>query len=624
MYFDLLSHQPARRRRFVRRLSGDNVKRRWKELRPLILTVIAGLVLVLGSIGFAQTHHERAIDSVFSALQLFALGGDVGHRPNTLLEISRFLAPVVVGYAAVSVVLDLYRDQFRWFLIRGLRNHIVIAGLGDAGFLMASAFDRENWRVVVIEPDGANPAIQSARERGIWVVEGDATDPHILRKTGVGRAALLVAMCGNDGTNVDVATAARRVCDVRQHGILTTVIEVQDFELWQTMKAQALVDRDQSAFRIELLNVSGLAAEMLVDKYPPFASERPGSPHVLVVGLDGVGVGLIVEIIRRWQETRPSSEQRLRFTIADRSPEILEAGLLSCYPEISSMAGVDVRTWRVDLASLGRLGRVPEDVTAIYVCLTSETRALTGALALRQHPSLWEGSPIVVAVRDERAGVGAAISRGGRALENVNAFGVLSRTLTPEALLHTATEVIARLGHEFHCHEQLTRGETEASDPSLVPWNQLSPDLRESNRLWADGIAGHLSDLRLVVAPAPLRSLHEATFAFADEEVERLAPLEHERWEHAMKRIGYRYGPTRTNRTHPMIGVPFDQLPDANKDKDRAHVRAISVILGQAGFHISRLGGTSQDEFSRAEVGSGAQMQSGAAGRRTPSQVEPL
>jgi hypothetical protein len=602
MYFDLLGHEPTRRRRFARRLSLDVAVRRWKESRAGILTVIAGVAFVLGVIGFAQAYpRDRPLDSLYRAVQLYGFGGNVDNRPNVWLETARFLAPLVVGYAAIGVVIGLYRDQFRWFRIRGLRNHVVIAGLGDAGSMMAASFDRDSWPVVVIERDASNPRIQGARERGIWVAQGDATDPHILRRAGVRHAALLVIMCGSDGTNVDVATAARLACSDRRDGILTAVVELHDFELWQIMKAQALVDRDHSAFRLELFNIRGLAAEMLLDEHPPFAPEQARAPHVVMVGMDGIGVSLVVEILKRWQ-AMPPSEHRLRLTIAGQASDAQLAALRACYAEISSIPRLDLATWRGDAATLGPLPHVPVDVSAVYVCLESETQGLAAALSLRQHPGLWEKVPIVVAVSDQRAGVGAAVRRGGRALDHVTAFGVLSRTLTPDALLHTATEVIAKYGHEYYRREQSARGQAADSERSLVPWEQLSPDLRESNRLWADGIAAHLADLRLAVVPAPLMSPDEPVFEFTGDDVERLAPLEHRRWEHAMKRLGYRQGSTRTNRTHPLIDVPFDELPDENKEKDRAHVRAIPAILAEAGFRITRLGSAHDGHADAAET----------------------
>jgi hypothetical protein len=38
-----------------------------------------------------------------------------------------------------------------------------------------------------------------------------------------------------------------------------------------------------------------------------------------------------------------------------------------------------------------------------------------------------------------------------------------------------------------------------------------------------------------------------------------------------------------------LIDVPFDQLPEDNKEKDRAHVRTIPQVLARAGFRVKRL-----------------------------------
>jgi hypothetical protein len=55
-----------------------------------------------------------------------------------------------------------------------------------------------------------------------------------------------------------------------------------------------------------------------------------------------------------------------------------------------------------------------------------------------------------------------------------------------------------------------------------------------------------------------------------------------------MKRMGYQAGP-RDPRHHPFIDLPFEQLPEDNKEKDRAHVRAIPQVLARAGFRVKRL-----------------------------------
>jgi hypothetical protein len=201
----------------------------------------------------------------------------------------------------------------------------------------------------------------------------------------------------------------------------------------------------------------------------------------------------------------------------------------------------------------------------------------------------WDETPIVVVVEDDDAGVAHAVKRGGPAMKGIHAFGWRSRTLRPAPLLEsTATEAIARLGHLLHCQQQQQLGLTEQQDPSLVAWEDLPGSLRESNRLWADGIATKLGSLHCVVVPAPLLDPERSNFGFTEAEVASLAPFEHERWSADMKRMGYQPGP-RDSRHHPLIDVPFDQLPEDNKEKDRAHVRTIPQVLARAGFRVKRL-----------------------------------
>jgi hypothetical protein len=598
MYLDLLSHKPSRWRVLARSVWAEHVVRRWKRSRAIVLAAIADVVIVLGLIGFTKAYPKESIlDSLYRTLQLFALGGAIPPRGNVYLEIGRFLGPLVIASAIIGTVVALYREQLKRFRMRHLRGHIVVAGLGAAGFRVAKAFAADDWSVVAIERDPANVAIEGCRERGIHVLLGDATDSHVLRQAGVGRAVLLVAMCGDDGANVDVAANARVIGADHPDRILTALVELDDFELWHVMKAQALVDRDESAFRLELVNIHSLAADLLLDEHPPFDPAAPGSPHVLVVGGDGLAQSLVIGLLRRWIAATRTPDDVLTVTLAGlRAPHTL-AGLIARYPELKSLPACDLRTWEVDLGSPTSVVNAPPGVTLIYVALLSDTKALTLALTLREQPGSWATVPIVLAVADRDAGVGRTVGRGGPALSDIVAFGWLSQTLQPASLLeHTVTETLARIGHRLHCEDQFRRGVTERDDPSLVPWEQLRQSLRESNRLWADGMAAKLSALGCVVIPAPLADPRELRFQFTDEELADLAPMEHDRWSADMKRMGYRSGP-RDDRHHPLIDVPFDQLPEENKEKDRDHVRTIPEVLARAGFRIHRL----RDQESGAE-----------------------
>jgi hypothetical protein len=74
------------------------------------------------------------------------------------------------------------------------------------------------------------------------------------------------------------------------------------------------------------------------------------------------------------------------------------------------------------------------------------------------------------------------------------------------------------------------------------------------------------------------------------DEVDRLAELEHERWCAERRAQGWRYGAERVDRRrrHPDL-VPWEDLSDDSKEKDRDAVRWITEILADEGFTIVRL-----------------------------------
>jgi voltage-gated potassium channel Kch len=571
-----------------------------------VLAALAGTELVLAMIGFARTKPSRSLlDSLYASVQLFTLDGEATLKANVFLQVARFLGPCVLGYAAVGAVVAMTGEQFNRYIVRNMRRHVVIAGLGAAGYRLANAFAADGWPVVAIDKDATNVAIGGCRERGVRVLVGDATDPEFLRQAGVDRAELLVALCGEDQVNIDVAAAARTVSARDRSQVLTALAGFDDFDLWQVMKAPALVDRDESGFRLELVNLWAVAAELLLDEYPPFPKDHPGSPHVVVVSDEGLADSLLIGVLRRWVATPRGPADLLRLTLVGASPGVLE-DLAMRNPELAQIASCRLERW--DRGGAGANGggtgagpppagtgadapTAPTDATAVYVALASETAALTTALTLRHWMGRWDATPIVVVVDDDDAGVAHAVQRGGPAMKGIYAFGWLSRTLRPAPLLEsTATEAIARLGHLLHCQQQRQLGITDREDPSLVEWEDLPGSLRESNRLWADGIATKLGALHCVVVPAPLLDPERSSFGFTEEEVAELAPFEHERWSADMKRMGYQPGP-RDSRHHPLIDVPFEQLPEDNKNKDRAHVRSIPQVLARAGFRVERLEG---------------------------------
>jgi hypothetical protein len=575
----------------------------WLDLRPLVLALATIAVFVLGTIGFQQymAGHGRegsVIDSLYRTLTLFELDGyDVEPPIPWAMEVARFLAPVLVGYAVFRGVMAVFRGQLELAGIRLLtRGHVVVAGLGEMGFRLAAAFRSQGFRVIAVEIDESSGYVQSARERGIIVLSGDARDRRMLSKARVDHARYLIAVCGEDGRNVEVAVSAARLTGERPSGVLHALVQLEAPGLWRMLKAEAITRLGHVALRMEFFNAFETAARILLDERPPFAPvpdrSAPRRPHVLVVGLEGIGDALVLNIARRWQNSRPADGEKLRLSILVAQAERARRQLLARYPELERIC--DVRAVSAPVGVELQRGALNVDqaeehpVSAVYVCLAREAQALEVALALRARPEL-QAVPFAVAVNTAGAGLATILHDDPETTHGVYGFGVLERALGVDPLLRGTNEALARAKHEEYVRHQLARG-VALGEGLMVPWEQLDEQWKETNRAFADGIGAQLAAAGCILVPAPLIDPHGQLFQFTPEELERLARSEHERWVADKARNGWRYGTPRddTARIHPLM-VSWDELDEIERRKDREPVREVPQMLAHAGFEIVRL-----------------------------------
>jgi hypothetical protein len=130
----------------------------------------------------------------------------------------------------------------------------------------------------------------------------------------------------------------------------------------------------------------------------------------------------------------------------------------------------------------------------------------------------------------------------------------------------------------------------EATLEALVDFKDLPEHLKEQNR----GVARDLSDKLAVLgyvlrqdAPAGAPSVRVDP---ADPRVELLAKREHARWVARKLKTGWHYGDPRDNvkKLHPSIR-PWEELSEAERDKDRMMVREMPDIVDAAGMTLARL-----------------------------------
>jgi hypothetical protein len=174
------------------------------------------------------------------------------------------------------------------------------------------------------------------------------------------------------------------------------------------------------------------------------------------------------------------------------------------------------------------------------------------------------------------------------ATSGIRAFEMLEATYSPESLLGGTREILARAMHEDYIQSQQRSGATPATNPSMVPWEELPESLRESNRHSADAALVKLSAVGYGIEL--LTDAAAAGFRFTSAEVERMAVIEHERWVDERTVQGWKYAPVKDidKKLSPYL-VPWEQLSEEIREYDRNVVRGMPMFLAKAGFQVYRL-----------------------------------
>lgn len=559
----------------------------WRDHLGFVVGSLTVAALALGYVGHRQTAGAglSAADALYGSLQLFVMESSLAPGVPLPLNIARFLAPLVVGYIAAEVLLALFREQVELARVRMLRRHVIVVGLGDKGRRLAFALRAEDHRVVVIERNPENPSLRGCRERGIPVLRGDGSDAAVLRRAGVGRAGFLFLSAGPDADNLAIAGTARRL-SARRRRTLTTIAHLDDLTLWRLLRAEAVAASEvATGMRLEFFNVVEAAARKLLSRHPPLDPEGEAGAdraEVWVYGESRLAEAFVAQLAR--EVLAESAHDRFDVTLAGPGARRTHERLVSTdrgLEDLLEIQAVDIE----DLDELDLLARAGSR-RSTYIFLERETAGMEAALRLAPHQS--RDHRVVVAVEDPDVGVIDAVRSPRGALGRVEVFDVLSAALSDDVLFGGVNESLARAKHEHYVDKERERGIDGAENPSMVPWEELSDDLRDSNRSFADGVGEKLEALDLALVPAALRTIGAPELPLAEEDLEELARREHDRWVEDHERRGWTYAAGSRNpdrKTHPLL-VPWSELPESEREKDREPVRELPVLLHRAGLDI--------------------------------------
>jgi len=152
-----------------------------------------------------------------------------------------------------------------------------------------------------------------------------------------------------------------------------------------------------------------------------------------------------------------------------------------------------------------------------------------------------------------------------------------------EVILNSCIEQLAQATHIDFCKKQVERGQGDG--PYITSWEELPEGIRESNRNQARSIAEKLNMIGYAydAGDTPFPSIE----SFDEETTLLLAQTEHIRYVNERIAAGWVYAPVRDDKKlhHPLL-VAWDELPDAEKQKDIDAVENIIPLLKSIGLRV--------------------------------------
>lgn len=580
-----------------------------------ILISITIVAFLLGYVGFHRSFQSASMettpfDLIYLSIQLFVLqSGAVVPVTGWELQVARFLAPAVTFFSLFLFLFILFQEKIKRSFLRFARDHVIICGRSEIGSSLSRNFSETGYKVVIIDSGKsyAGKRLQP-QSQGICVYD-DPTIQSVHNEIAIDNARYLFVVDDDDGINLEISSLLPTIMKTPRECPLYCFIHQNSAEMTNLLREQQFFTESNKNLRIEYFNIYQLAGWTLIRDFSPFPADSVDiNPiHVMILGLGRMGESVVVQLVKKWKNVRKESTQKITITVIDRVARRKISWMTTKYQSLTEYAEIIPLEMEIESSEflegqfLINSGSSPS-LSMIYCCFGDHTLNIIATLQLRKlisscsiRKEKFPEIPIIVRTSSEM-GFNRIIQEKSsvmNAFRDIHLFPYIDRTCSPDVIHYSDFELVARAIHEDYVQQQLKSGrmmDSDNKDPEspMKPWDKLSESLKASNREQASDIRNKLSMIGCEIFPAT--RWDEPLFEFTNEELEKLSIQEHNRWMQEKLRKGWKYGPIRDNdeKIHNCL-VPWEELPEHEKEKDRDAVRAIPLLLQKVDLLIRRV-----------------------------------
>jgi len=570
-----------------------------------------GIILALTALGFGcfgywkyEGHPAPDIWSVFyHSIQLLELDAPFLERSIPWqLHVGRYIGAFFLFYAVLLGVMKIFHNEMLLLKLRlpWRRGHVVICGLGDLGLRLALD-GCPRYFIVAIEKHCKPAALEAAREKGIFVLEGDACDPALLRTARIDRAKFVIATCDEDSTNVAITSLAGQIAAQRPAALepLTSRLLVQNISLRELLRRENVFPPSCPSFSVNFddLHHWDTAARQALRIHPldfePIRKNDEATVCLVVVGFGQMGWSMALQAARTGHHAYTvEKKKQLSLVIVAPDPERCRSELRNHQPNLEKFCDVSFENicpdncWKDNHTVIAKLTALfpPGDALVTYAFCRDDDETTNFCQGVVLAKTVGGRRAQVLIYQRTRKGFAALFSkevRGTGLGARVHAFGMREDILTWDTIIRESEDILARALHEKYRAHRAREGVDEPA------WEELSDTLKDSNRQAAEHIEVKLRALGYHSATEDAG--REAITRFTENDFLLLCKMEHSRWCAERWLAGWEYG-QQTNRLRKINKclVPWDDLLPADQQKDREQIEAIPEILSRIGKAIYR------------------------------------
>ena len=578
------------------------------EKRMFSLLLFASAVFFILAV-FEKTRTGLADNPFEAAIQAVALDP----KPGDYTLYLHFFINLTLAWAVLKILMasaGLKIDNF--FAKNFMKDHIIIISKSPKSSdvnsknvykMMSLAIDlagaiASDRKVILVadEIDDFRRAI--LWENGIRVLNYTGNFTAMLTASGAAKANTLIALCDDPLDNIAICRAA--LSPTLKNNNLQVRCLINPLRKKHLFNPEEYFEKD-SLVRLRIFNQAELLARKLFLEFPPDAAVAQSSDrvHIILLGLTAPSEALIRQAVKLGHY---KSGKHPKVTIVDSD---IEKKLAQSSAHLTSFRKwIEIIQCDSDLELL-EAGKVKgllssnDAVTVAYICTNDEIINLRLAILFLEIMEKNVGpkqikSFKVVALDPPGGTVLSDFYLYGKHAGKFHTFSLVGKdknakkSFLVESLLSDLDDTVSRSLHQSYVEKDLQMLKDNPDHkvhPNSVPWDQLPENIRDANR----SVADHFEiKLRAVGCKMVAKEIGKEA-QLNTTEIELLAFMEHQRWWADRSINGWKFAKTRDdqNRLHPNM-LPYDELSEADKQKDRDSVLKMLDVFRSKGYRVVR------------------------------------